>query len=30
VNPNMDGVQAGIKSAEALIAERRKGLGVTI
>jgi tetratricopeptide (TPR) repeat protein len=30
VNPNMDGVEKGIKSAEELLAERRKGLGVTI
>ena len=30
VNPNMDGVQARIRSAEELLAERRKGLGVTI
>ena len=30
VNPNMDGVEKGIKSAEELLAERRKGLGITI
>ena len=30
VNPNMQGVEAGIKNAEELLAEKRKGLGVTI
>jgi tetratricopeptide (TPR) repeat protein len=30
VNPNMEGVEKGIKNAEELLAERRKGLGVTI
>ncbi len=30
VNPNMEGVEMGIKSAEELLVERRKGLGVTI
>jgi tetratricopeptide (TPR) repeat protein len=30
VNPNMEGVEKGIKNAKELLAERRKGLGVTI
>ena len=30
VNPNMAGVETGIKSAEEMLAKRRKGLGVTI
>ena len=30
VNPNMGGVEMSIKNAEELLAERRKGLGVTI
>jgi Flp pilus assembly protein TadD len=30
VNPNMEGVEAGIRTAEELLAERRKALGATI
>ena len=30
VNPNMEGVERGIKNAEELLAERERGLGVTI
>jgi len=30
VNPNMEGVEMGIKSAEERLAERRRGLGTTI
>jgi tetratricopeptide (TPR) repeat protein len=30
VNPNMEGVEMGIKNAEERLTERRKGLGVTI
>jgi tetratricopeptide (TPR) repeat protein len=30
VNPNMEGVERGIRNAEELLAERRKGLGTTI
>jgi tetratricopeptide (TPR) repeat protein len=30
VNPNMEGVERGIETAEELLAQRRRGLGVTL